>query len=464
MSDLRVRTDAFDVKLIAITKKNVEQLRLMNTASEMFYSDEFYRGVAETRLPEYVKFATTLSGFSVAAVCAHLEPHETVADGFKVQVTVITVLAAYRRRGIGTKLLNHVLDTAKKDLSIIEMCLNVPRLCDVAMQFLLFNGFVRTDLSESGIVMKKCLKDAIPATREVHSEESHVATHQSLNDLSFDFDDGEDDRVVDEDVNYFSKKYEYNVFGKHKAPPAAAESPAPAPTSVPASTQDWMEHIGMTRMVQGVATAGTTARVQNWNDVMQAVSEMVSEHSRRLESIQESVLKQRMEEQEMAGMVDAGHVDSTAPYVVPENAQRTELEEKARLRNAAKKKRLKENQAARRAAEAQAEHEDENLPPLTPLDTKPPSGLVVPPAAPAASLEDDLTCPITLDLMVDPVVAADGTTYERAAIEGWINKARCGSEKAVLSPTTGVELPHYMLIPNRSVQRLIDAYRRKHEL
>jgi hypothetical protein len=29
-------------------------------------------------------------------------------------------------------------------------------------------------------------------------------------------------------------------------------------------------------------------------------------------------------------------------------------------------------------------------------------------------------CPITLDLMVDPVVASDGFTYERAAIEKWI--------------------------------------------
>ena len=35
----------------------------------------------------------------------------------------------------------------------------------------------------------------------------------------------------------------------------------------------------------------------------------------------------------------------------------------------------------------------------------------------------DLCCPITRELFVDPVSAADGETYERAAIEAWIAKS-----------------------------------------
>jgi len=35
-------------------------------------------------------------------------------------------------------------------------------------------------------------------------------------------------------------------------------------------------------------------------------------------------------------------------------------------------------------------------------------------------LPDGFYCPITVDLMTDPVIAKDGTSYERAAIERWI--------------------------------------------
>ena len=35
---------------------------------------------------------------------------------------------------------------------------------------------------------------------------------------------------------------------------------------------------------------------------------------------------------------------------------------------------------------------------------------------------DDLTCPITMELFHDPVIASDGRVYERAAITQWINE------------------------------------------
>ena len=67
-------------------------------------------------------------------------------------------------------------------------------------------------------------------------------------------------------------------------------------------------------------------------------------------------------------------------------------------------------------------------------------------------LEDILCCPITLDIMDHPVVAADGHTYERAAITEWI--ARNGK-----SPVTQQPLAVETLVPNLSIKHQIEIYR-----
>jgi hypothetical protein len=41
---------------------------------------------------------------------------------------------------------------------------------------------------------------------------------------------------------------------------------------------------------------------------------------------------------------------------------------------------------------------------------------------------EELSCPISMQLMTDPVVADDGHTYERHAIEAWIKKCTAGKE------------------------------------
>ena len=43
--------------------------------------------------------------------------------------------------------------------------------------------------------------------------------------------------------------------------------------------------------------------------------------------------------------------------------------------------------------------------------------------------------------MVDPVIAADGHTYERAAIQQWL-------QTRSTSPVTLLPLPHTRLVPN----------------
>ena len=57
-------------------------------------------------------------------------------------------------------------------------------------------------------------------------------------------------------------------------------------------------------------------------------------------------------------------------------------------------------------------------------------------------------CPIGYDVMVDPVTAGDGMTYERASIETWL-------QENDTSPSTGAELPHTTLVPNQVLKSII---------
>jgi len=75
-----------------------------------------------------------------------------------------------------------------------------------------------------------------------------------------------------------------------------------------------------------------------------------------------------------------------------------------------------------------------------------------PEATHSRNLRADLQCPITLEVMRDPVIAGDGHSYEREAIERWLQGHRT-------SPLTGRALPHANLIPNHSLRGLIEELR-----
>eukprot|EP01062_Namystynia_karyoxenos_P056187 TRINITY_DN47152_c0_g1_i1.p1 TRINITY_DN47152_c0_g1~~TRINITY_DN47152_c0_g1_i1.p1 ORF type:complete len:645 (+),score=206.88 TRINITY_DN47152_c0_g1_i1:94-1935(+) len=66
-----------------------------------------------------------------------------------------------------------------------------------------------------------------------------------------------------------------------------------------------------------------------------------------------------------------------------------------------------------------------------------------------ASLPAEFLCPITKEVMTDPVVAQDGYTYERAAIVRWF------AEGNSTSPHTGAPLPGHLLIPNHAIRAQI---------
>jgi len=58
------------------------------------------------------------------------------------------------------------------------------------------------------------------------------------------------------------------------------------------------------------------------------------------------------------------------------------------------------------------------------------------------------------DVMDDPCVAADGYTYDRKAIEKWL-------EEKDKSPMTNIPLPHKILIPNYTLLSAILEWKSK---
>ena len=65
-----------------------------------------------------------------------------------------------------------------------------------------------------------------------------------------------------------------------------------------------------------------------------------------------------------------------------------------------------------------------------------------------AHLPRSIYCPISRLPMKDPVMCADGHTYERNAITEWLKRSKT-------SPTTGEELVHLFLSPNHSLRATI---------
>uniref|UniRef100_A0A8C5PRE2 WD repeat, SAM and U-box domain-containing protein 1 n=1 Tax=Leptobrachium leishanense TaxID=445787 RepID=A0A8C5PRE2_9ANUR len=57
----------------------------------------------------------------------------------------------------------------------------------------------------------------------------------------------------------------------------------------------------------------------------------------------------------------------------------------------------------------------------------------------------EFLCPITCEVMKDPVIASDGYSYERTAIESWISAKRT-------SPMTNLPLENLLLTPNRTLK------------
>ncbi|XP_054976509.1 WD repeat, SAM and U-box domain-containing protein 1 isoform X2 [Sorex araneus] len=75
----------------------------------------------------------------------------------------------------------------------------------------------------------------------------------------------------------------------------------------------------------------------------------------------------------------------------------------------------------------------------------------------SSEIPDEFICPITRELMKDPVIAADGYSYEKEAMENWISK------KKRTSPMTNLVLPSLVLTPNRTLKMAINRWLETHQ-
>jgi hypothetical protein len=58
---------------------------------------------------------------------------------------------------------------------------------------------------------------------------------------------------------------------------------------------------------------------------------------------------------------------------------------------------------------------------------------------------------MSMEIMFDPVLAADGESYERGVITAWMQKSN-------RSPVTNEEMTHRQLTPNFALRAAIVAY------
>nr|CAB3267740.1 WD repeat, SAM and U-box domain-containing protein 1 [Phallusia mammillata] len=68
-------------------------------------------------------------------------------------------------------------------------------------------------------------------------------------------------------------------------------------------------------------------------------------------------------------------------------------------------------------------------------------------------IPDEFLCPITREIMHDPVIASDGFSYERTSIEAWIRK-----DPNPLSPMTNQTLKSKNLVSNQTLKMVIGQF------
>lgn len=111
-----------------------------------------------------------------------------------------------------------------------------------------------------------------------------------------------------------------------------------------------------------------------------------------------------------------------------------------------------------------------NLEKIDAQDEAVPTGSAVPPPAPFEAavrknppqtleatfkeLDQAIVCPLTQDVYEEPVVAMDGFTYERSAIEAYFAHQRAAGQ-LLRSPMSRAVLESEVLVPNRSLKSIV---------
>lgn len=133
------------------------QLRKINTASfPIQYNEGFYQDVLKRNNEELNKFAYC-NEFIVGALCARVEETKPGSGKQRLYIMTLAVLAAYRGRGIGSELLQSVLDYCERqrtagsgEAPITEIALHVQISNDDAIRFYTEKfGFIQGEMVEN---------------------------------------------------------------------------------------------------------------------------------------------------------------------------------------------------------------------------------------------------------------------------------------------------------------------------
>ncbi len=121
-----------------VTPHNIKLLKKVNqVAFPVVYHDKFYKDVLESG--ELAKLAY-YNDVVVGAVCCRVD---TTSEASKRKLYIMTLgcLAPYRRQGIGTKMVQHVMDIVEKDGHFDSIFLHVQVSNESALRFYKNFGF-----------------------------------------------------------------------------------------------------------------------------------------------------------------------------------------------------------------------------------------------------------------------------------------------------------------------------------
>ena len=103
----------------------------------------------------------------MGAICCRVEDK---SDGLHLYVMTFVVLAPYRRRGIGSQLLESVLEAAEKDVSLKSIYLHVWTSNKLAQTFYGKYGFVNKETIK-GYYKRIDPPDCFLLSKELHADD-----------------------------------------------------------------------------------------------------------------------------------------------------------------------------------------------------------------------------------------------------------------------------------------------------
>ncbi|GAB0099153.1 Probable N-acetyltransferase san [Sergentomyia squamirostris] len=132
-----------NIDLGDVTPHNIKQLKRLNTVVfPVFYNDKFYIDVLEAG--ELAKLAY-YNDIVVGAVCCRVDTSENMR---RLYIMTLGCLYPYRRLGIGTVMVNHILNYVENDGNFDSIFLHVQVNNDGAIKFYKKFGFEIVETKE----------------------------------------------------------------------------------------------------------------------------------------------------------------------------------------------------------------------------------------------------------------------------------------------------------------------------